>query len=213
MIINNEENNTVTCKYARTISKLNDIIRIRDYLNIEMIDCSHSLLRWSVSPLISRKKHNVVISSVKESNLIKKMSNISVICSGLDSPELIKRLTTLAMKSPKELTKIKPRIFIKESDLFFYSELSGLSGKIGKYRSNKKNRLISRLGLESDFELTLFFNMIYSIPYSMLRVRLLRGEVGGNTERKKDAELCANFKCKAVNLHVGKNSFLLCTAS
>lgn len=203
----------IECKHTETINKLNDIIRIKDYLNIEIINCSYGLLKWSVSPLISKRRHNVVITSVKQSRLIKNITNISLVCSSLDRQEIIKKLISLAMNKQAEFRKTIPLIFIREADLIFYDELSALSGKMGKYRSNKKKRLISRLGLESDFELTLFFNMIYSIPYSLLRVRLLRGKTERFIGREIEAKTCFNFKCKVLNLHAGRNSLLLCTAS
>lgn len=210
---NTELNVPIECKHTETINKLNEIIKIKDYLNIEIINCSYGLLKWSVSPLISKRRHNVVISSVKQSRLIKNITNISLVCSSLDRQELIKKLIFLAMNKQDEFRKTIPLISIRESDLIFYDELSALSGKMGKYRSNKKKRLIARLGLENDFELTLFFNIIYSIPYSMLRVRLLRDKSDNFIEREIEAKTCVNFKCKVLNLRAGRNSLLFCTAN
>lgn len=201
------------CKHTETINKLNDIIKIKDHLNIEVINCSYGLLKWSVSPLISKRRHNVIITSAKQSKLIENVTNISLVCSSLDRPELIKKLISLAMSKQAELKRKIPLIFIREADLIFYNELTVLAEKMGKYRSNKKKRLIARLGLESDFELTLFFNMIYSIPYSILRVRLLRDKTEKFIERDIDTKSCVIFKCKVLNLHTGRNSLLLCTAS
>lgn len=197
------------CDKTKIINKLNEVINIEKNINIIRIDCAYHLLKWSAAPVICKERHNVLISSLDASKVIQKTSFISIICSSVSESELIKKLTVLSIRRLQPPTKVGNILLLREEEVNFYLELVNLKGCLGKYRSNKKKRLMAKLGLKNDYEMTIYFNMVFSLPYAMLRIIFLKTK---NLADENNALTLANDKLtyRTVEIQTNKESFLVC---
>lgn len=193
------------------IEKLSEVINIQSLLNVISIDCGYELLRWSADPTVCKKRHNIIISSLESISIVKKSSHITIICPTLSESDFIRKMTALSMRKASFAMKPGNLVVLREEDVKFYLELMSLKGNMGKYRSNKKLRMMTKLGLNSDFELTVFFNMIFSLPYSMLRVLFLRTVELASSNRSTSKGMCERLRYQSLNIEISKNSFMLCT--
>lgn len=206
-----DKKNISACTKKTIFDKINEVINVNDKVNFVKIDCAHELLRWSSAPDICRKRHNVILSSLGEARIVKKVSRITLIPTEISENEFIKKITELCLKVESIVLKPRNLVILRDDDVSFYVELLSLKGNIGKYRSNKKKRLMTRLGLLNDYELTLFFNLLFSLPYFILRVLFLNKNKTGAESETTPVNLCDKLRCKSMNMWVSKNSFLLCT--
>lgn len=209
--MSNERKIKSECEKTLIIRKINEIINADDNVNIMMIDCGHELLRWSATPNICRKRHNVIVSSVEGAEVVNKASCVTVISSGIPQSDFVKKITELCLRRHSLALKSGSLIVLKDDDVSFYVELMTLKGNLGKYRSNKKKRLMTRLGLLNDYELTLFFNLIFSLPYFVLRVFFLKKNTTGGEDEKVKMFISDKMRCKSLNIWSSINSLLLCT--
>lgn len=152
------------------LKHLRSVIQMDHNLTFSFISSKYELLKWSaIKEMNSQDKLHIIVVEKKISQLVYNLMKYKIVEAPISASDFIKII----------LETLKSRVIndegckkIEYKDLEFISYISMNNTMKTKTIAKQKSELKRRFHLKNDYEIVFFMNILFSKPYSALKVVL-----------------------------------------